>query len=87
MQSIYFPIFKLFFKQFDISFDVTVQFVCIFFASAKTFDLFLSGVTSGLSDTHYPESVPMHNFAKFLFTSLLNHDAELAFDVGLRAMR
>ncbi|XP_064162962.1 zinc finger SWIM domain-containing protein 6 [Anguilla rostrata] len=33
------------------------------------------------------ESVPMHTFAKYLFTSLLPHDAELAYKIALRAMR
>lgn len=29
----------------------------------------------------------MHTFAKYLFTSLLPHDAELAYKIALRAMR
>lgn len=29
----------------------------------------------------------MHTFAKYLFTSLLPHDAELAYRIALRAMR
>jgi len=29
----------------------------------------------------------MHTFAKYLFTSLLPHDAELAYKTALRAMR
>ncbi|KAG7280149.1 hypothetical protein CRUP_003776 [Coryphaenoides rupestris] len=33
------------------------------------------------------ESVPMHTFAKYLFTTLLPHDAELAYKIALRAMR
>lgn len=35
----------------------------------------------------HPESVPMHTLARFLFASLLNQHTELAFQVGLRAMR
>ncbi|XP_023658689.1 zinc finger SWIM domain-containing protein 6 [Paramormyrops kingsleyae] len=45
------------------------------------------GPYSGLGETVYRESVPMHTFAKYLFTSLLPHDAELAYKIGLRAMR
>lgn len=29
----------------------------------------------------------MHTFAKYLFTCLLPHDAELAYKIALRAMR
>ena len=42
---------------------------------------------SGLGEGIHTECVPMHTFAKFLFTSLLPHESELAFQVGLRAMR
>lgn len=50
--------------------------------------LFLpAGPYSGLGEILYRESVPMHTFAKFLFTSLLPHDAELAYRIALRAMR
>jgi len=35
----------------------------------------------------HTESVPMHTFAKFLFSSLLSYEPDLAFRVGLRAMR
>lgn len=35
----------------------------------------------------HPESVPMHTLARFLFASLLNQHLDLAFQVGLRAMR
>lgn len=45
------------------------------------------GPYSGLGELLYRESVPMHTFAKYLFTSLLPHDAELAYKVALRAMR
>ncbi|XP_063334097.1 zinc finger SWIM domain-containing protein 6 [Pelmatolapia mariae] len=46
-----------------------------------------AGPYSGLGEILYRESVPMHTFAKFLFTSLLPHDAELAYRIALRAMR
>lgn len=45
------------------------------------------GPFSGLGLGIHPESVPMHNFARYLFNSLLRHDPELAFSIGLRAMR
>uniref|UniRef100_T1IH18 SWIM-type domain-containing protein n=1 Tax=Strigamia maritima TaxID=126957 RepID=T1IH18_STRMM len=45
------------------------------------------GPTSGLGYGIHPESIPMHTFAKFLFSALLHHDGELAYRVGLRAMR
>ncbi|XP_077478112.1 zinc finger SWIM domain-containing protein 6-like [Stigmatopora argus] len=46
-----------------------------------------AGPYSGLGEFLYRESVPMHTFAKYLFTSLLPHDAELAYKIALRAMR
>ncbi|XP_064296077.1 zinc finger SWIM domain-containing protein 6 isoform X1 [Phalacrocorax carbo] len=46
-----------------------------------------AGPYSGLGDVVHRESVPMHTFAKYLFTSLLPHDAELAYKTALRAMR
>uniref|UniRef100_A0A8C4T7T4 Zinc finger SWIM-type containing 4 n=1 Tax=Erpetoichthys calabaricus TaxID=27687 RepID=A0A8C4T7T4_ERPCA len=45
------------------------------------------GPYSGLGEVVHRESVPMHTFARFLFTSLLPHDPELAYKVALRAMR
>lgn len=45
------------------------------------------GPYSGLGEIICRESVPMHTFAKYLFTSLLPHDAELAYKIALRAMR
>ncbi|XP_064592373.1 zinc finger SWIM domain-containing protein 6 isoform X2 [Zonotrichia leucophrys gambelii] len=45
------------------------------------------GPYSGLGEVIHRESVPMHTFAKYLFTSLLPHDAELAYKTALRAMR
>ncbi|GIX83493.1 zinc finger SWIM domain-containing protein 5 [Caerostris extrusa] len=45
------------------------------------------GPFSGLGCGIHPESVPMHTFAKYLFTALLPYDSELAYSVGLRAMR
>uniref|UniRef100_A0A667X285 Zinc finger, SWIM-type containing 5 n=1 Tax=Myripristis murdjan TaxID=586833 RepID=A0A667X285_9TELE len=48
--------------------------------------LFLS-FTLGLGEVIHRESVPMHTFAKYLFSALLPHDADLAYKVALRAMR
>lgn len=45
------------------------------------------GPSSGLGYGIHPESVPMHTFARFLFHSLLNYYPDLAYEVGLRAMR
>ncbi|CAI9548923.1 unnamed protein product, partial [Staurois parvus] len=46
-----------------------------------------AGPYSGLGEIIHRESIPMHTFAKYLFTSLLPHDAELAYKIALRAMR
>ncbi|XP_061874247.1 zinc finger SWIM domain-containing protein 6 isoform X2 [Colius striatus] len=46
-----------------------------------------AGPYGGLGEVIHRESVPMHTFAKYLFTSLLPHDAELAYKTALRAMR
>ena len=45
------------------------------------------GPTSGLGLGVHPESIPMQTYAKYLFHVLLPYDGELAFKVGLRAMR
>ena len=45
------------------------------------------GPSSGLSCGIHPESVPLQTFAKYFFIALLPRDPELAFRVGLRAMR
>uniref|UniRef100_A0A671PIP6 Zinc finger SWIM domain-containing protein 5-like n=1 Tax=Sinocyclocheilus anshuiensis TaxID=1608454 RepID=A0A671PIP6_9TELE len=45
------------------------------------------GPFSGLGEVIHRESVPMHTFAKYLFTALLPHDTDLAYKLGLRAMR
>ena len=45
------------------------------------------GETSGLGKHIHRESVPMHTLAKYLFGVLLPHDRELAFKIGLRAVR
>ncbi|XP_047662427.1 zinc finger SWIM domain-containing protein 5 isoform X2 [Tachysurus fulvidraco] len=45
------------------------------------------GPFSGLGEVIHRESVPMHTFAKYLFTALLPHDTDLAYKIGLRAMR
>ncbi|KAM7416060.1 hypothetical protein PAMA_018230 [Pampus argenteus] len=46
-----------------------------------------AGPYAGLGEIVHRESVPMHTFARYLFTSLLPHDAELAYKIALRAMR
>lgn len=45
------------------------------------------GPSSGLGIGIHPESIPMHTFARFLFLALLNYYPDLAYEVGLRAMR
>lgn len=52
-----------------------------------TSQLLDGGPTSGLGVSIHPESIPMHTLARFLFASLLTHYDDLAFFVGLRAMR
>ena len=45
------------------------------------------GPSSGLGFGIHPETIPMQTFAKFLFLSILPFDSDLAFNIGLRAMR
>ncbi|KAG9482859.1 hypothetical protein GDO78_009039 [Eleutherodactylus coqui] len=45
------------------------------------------GPFSGLGEVIHRESVPMHTYAKYLFSALLPHDADLAYKLSLRAMR
>ncbi len=45
------------------------------------------GPTSGLGYGIHPESIPMQTYAKYLFHTLLQDDFNLAYEVGLRAMR
>lgn len=52
-----------------------------------TMQLLDGGPTSGLGCNAHTDSVPMHTLARYLFASLLNHNVDLAFKVGLRAMR
>ncbi|ETE72040.1 Zinc finger SWIM domain-containing protein 5, partial [Ophiophagus hannah] len=40
-----------------------------------------------LLEVIHRESVPMHTFAKYLFSALLPHDADLAYKLALRSMR
>lgn len=49
--------------------------------------MYIGGPFSGLGEVIHRESVPMHTFAKYLFTALLPHDTDLAYKIGLRAMR
>ncbi|XP_050401843.2 zinc finger SWIM domain-containing protein 5 [Patella vulgata] len=45
------------------------------------------GPQSGFGSGIHHESYPMHTFARYLFTTLLVHDTDLAFKIGTRAMR
>uniref|UniRef100_A0A4W2HHG6 Zinc finger SWIM-type containing 5 n=1 Tax=Bos indicus x Bos taurus TaxID=30522 RepID=A0A4W2HHG6_BOBOX len=45
------------------------------------------GPFSGLGEVIHRESVPMHTFAKYLFSALLPHDPDLSYRLALRAMR
>ncbi|XP_070195342.1 zinc finger SWIM domain-containing protein 5-like [Littorina saxatilis] len=45
------------------------------------------GPGSGLGEGIHPESYPMHMFARYLFSNLLTYDSDLAYQVGMRAMR
>ncbi|EDO48139.1 predicted protein [Nematostella vectensis] len=49
--------------------------------------LYGGGPFSGLGLGIHHRSVPMHTFARFLFSLFLSKDPELAYRVGLRAMR
>eukprot|EP00057_Strongylocentrotus_purpuratus_P001072 XP_001192148.2 PREDICTED: zinc finger SWIM domain-containing protein 5-like isoform X2 [Strongylocentrotus purpuratus] len=46
-----------------------------------------AGTASGLGSTVRPESFPMHTFGRYLFQTLLPYNEDLAYKVGLRAMR
>ncbi|CAH1776046.1 unnamed protein product [Owenia fusiformis] len=74
---------KLISKLQDIDLDTTLVAVL----RKQTVLLLEGGPTSGLGHGIHPETIPMHTFAKYLFTSLLTHDSALAYRVGLRAMR
>lgn len=45
------------------------------------------GPFSGLGEVIHRESVPMHTFAKYLFSALLPHNPDLSYKLALRAMR
>ena len=45
------------------------------------------GPTSGLGLGVHRDSIPMHTFSRFLFVALLDYYPDLAYEVGLRAMR
>lgn len=49
--------------------------------------LYGGGPFSGLGLGVHHRSIPMHTFARFLFNVFISKDSELAFHVGLRAMR
>lgn len=74
---------KLILKLTDIDLDTSLISVL-----RKQMDYLLyGGPYSGFGIGIHPESVPMHTFAKFLFNALIPYDPELAYTVGLRAMR
>ncbi len=51
-------------------------------------DVYIAGgPSSGLGLGIHTESVPMHTFSRYLFTSLLPYDPDLSYRVGLRATR
>ncbi|XP_056452154.1 zinc finger SWIM domain-containing protein 5 [Gadus chalcogrammus] len=53
----------------------------------QALQLLEAGPFSGLGEVIHRESVPMHTYAKYLFTALLPHDADLSYKLALRAMR
>lgn len=67
----------------DIELDVTLVSVL----RKQAMSLLDGGPYSGLGCGIHAESVPMHNFAKYLFNALLIYDQDLAYNIGLRAMR
>lgn len=74
---------KLILKLADIDLDASLISVL-----RKQMDYLINGGPySGFGIGIHPESVPMHTFAKFLFNALIPYDADLAYAVGLRAMR
>lgn len=77
----YFPLLR-FKAQLSSLLKIFVANILIFFPF-----LHLAGPFSGLGEVIHRESVPMHTFAKYLFSALLPHDADLAYKLALRAMR
>lgn len=67
--------------------DIELDSLLVSVLRKQTLMLLEGGPFSGLGCGIHPESVPMHTFAKYLFNSLLNYDPDLAYSVGLRAMR
>lgn len=59
----------------------------LFLRNTLYFWLSLAGTASGLGSTVRPESFPMHTFGRYLFQTLLPYNEDLAYKVGLRAMR
>lgn len=67
--------------------DIELDSLLVSVLRKQTMMFLEGGPFSGLGCGIHPESVPMHTFAKYLFNSLLNYDPDLAYNVGLRAMR
>ncbi|XP_077981379.1 zinc finger SWIM domain-containing protein 5-like [Glandiceps talaboti] len=53
----------------------------------QAYHLLEGGSKSGLGVGIPTESVPMHTFSRYLFNALLSFDTDLAYRIGLRAMR
>lgn len=67
--------------------DIELDSVLVAVLRKQAMCLLEGGPFSGLGCGIHADSVPMHTFAKYLFNSLLAYDPDLAYSVGLRAMR
>jgi len=67
--------------------DIELDSILIAVLRKQAMLLHEAGPFSGLGWGIHAESVPMHNFAKYLFNALLPYDPDLAYNIGLRAMR
>ena len=67
--------------------DIDLDSLLVAALRKQTDGLLSAGPFSGFGIGIHMESAPMHTFARYLFTSLLPHDMELAYVTGLRAMR
>ncbi|RWS16826.1 zinc finger SWIM domain-containing protein 4-like protein [Dinothrombium tinctorium] len=67
--------------------DIELDSILVAVLRKQSMLLLEGGPFSGLGCGIHSESVPMHTFAKYLFNALLPYDPDLAYRVGLRAMR
>ena len=67
--------------------DIELDPVLVTVLRKQAMMLLEGGPFSGLGCGIHAESMPMHNFAKFLFNALLMYDPDMSYNVGLRAMR